>query len=101
MELEAIHSVLTIIANLQTEAAKVSEDLGYKNLPLAGQNAYNLVKWSRHATSTTRLFGARWTFMKADIDEEIQKLIVNRATSSEIQRAAIEQGMVTMRQTGI
>ena len=35
-----------------------------------------------------------------DISEEIRELIVRRATSSEIQRKAIEQGMITMRQDG-
>ena len=35
-----------------------------------------------------------------DITEEIQGLIVKRATSSEIQKMAIQQGMVTMRQDG-
>jgi type IV pilus assembly protein PilB len=35
-----------------------------------------------------------------DVNEEIQNLIVARATSAEIQRKAVEQGMVTMRQDG-
>jgi type IV pilus assembly protein PilB len=35
-----------------------------------------------------------------DISEEIQNLIMAQATSAEIQRKAIEQGMITMRQDG-
>ena len=35
-----------------------------------------------------------------DVTEEIQNLIVSRATSREIERKAIEQGMITMRQDG-
>jgi type II secretory ATPase GspE/PulE/Tfp pilus assembly ATPase PilB-like protein len=35
-----------------------------------------------------------------DVTEEIQNLIVSHATSNEIQRKAIEQGMITMRQDG-
>lgn len=35
-----------------------------------------------------------------DVTEEIQNLIVKRATSAEIQRLAIQQGMITMRQDG-
>jgi type IV pilus assembly protein PilB len=35
-----------------------------------------------------------------DVTEEVQGLIVKRATSAEIQRLAVEQGMVTMRQDG-
>ena len=35
-----------------------------------------------------------------DVNENIQNLIVARATSAEIQREAQRQGMVTMRQDG-
>ncbi|MCD8561773.1 hypothetical protein LRY29_01765 [Candidatus Saccharibacteria bacterium] len=35
-----------------------------------------------------------------DVNADIQKLIVNHATSSEIQRMAVSQGMITMRQDG-
>ena len=35
-----------------------------------------------------------------DVTEEIQNLIVKQATSAEIQRMAVQQGMITMRQDG-
>jgi type IV pilus assembly protein PilB len=35
-----------------------------------------------------------------DVTTEIQNLIVARATSAEIQRLAMTQGMITMRQDG-
>ena len=35
-----------------------------------------------------------------DVTEEIQNMIVRRSTSGEIQRTAVEQGMLTMRQDG-
>ena len=35
-----------------------------------------------------------------DVNEQIQALIVNRATSADIQRLAVSQGMITMRQDG-
>lgn len=35
-----------------------------------------------------------------DVTEDIQNLIVSHATSNEIQRKAIENGMITMRQDG-
>ena len=35
-----------------------------------------------------------------DVNEAIQSLIINRSTSAEIQRKAVEQGMITMRQDG-
>ena len=38
--------------------------------------------------------------MVMDVNEGIQDLIVRRATSNEIQRKAVEDGMITMRQDG-
>ena len=35
-----------------------------------------------------------------EVTEEIQQLITARASSTEIQKKAIEQGMITMRQDG-
>lgn len=35
-----------------------------------------------------------------DVNQDIQKLIVAKAASSEIQRLAVSQGMITMRQDG-
>ena len=35
-----------------------------------------------------------------DVNDSIQQLIINRATSGEIQRLAVSQGMITMRQDG-
>jgi type IV pilus assembly protein PilB len=35
-----------------------------------------------------------------DVTTEIQDLIVKRSTSAEIQRKAVEQGMITLRQDG-
>jgi len=35
-----------------------------------------------------------------DVTTEIQDLIVARSTSAEIQRKAVEQGMITLRQDG-
>lgn len=84
----------------QADVAKISEDIGYKDLPLAGQNAYTLVK-GRDTPQTPRGYSGRAGLYEVmDVSEEIQNLIVKRATSAEIQRAAIAQGMVTMRQDG-
>jgi type II secretory ATPase GspE/PulE/Tfp pilus assembly ATPase PilB-like protein len=35
-----------------------------------------------------------------DVNSDIQKLITTQASSSEIQRLAVSQGMITMRQDG-
>lgn len=89
-----------LLPTTQADVAKISEDIGYKDLPLAGQNAYTLVK-GRDTPQTPRGYSGRAGLYEVmDVAEEIQNLIVKRATSAEIQRAAIAQGMVTMRQDG-
>jgi len=82
------------------EVAKVSEDLGHANLPLIGQSAYTLTKGVDSPDAPGGYSGRMGIYEVFDISNEIQKLILQRATSADIQRAAIEQGMVTMRQDG-
>jgi type IV pilus assembly protein PilB len=84
----------------KADVVRVSEDLGYKDLPLAGQSAYTLVK-GRDTPQTPRGYSGRAGLYEVmDVTEEIQNLIVSHATSNEIQRKAVEQGMITMRQDG-
>ena len=82
------------------EVAKVSEDLGHANLPLIGQSAYTLTKGVDYPDAPGGYSGRMGIYEVFDISNEIQKLILQRATSADIQRVAIEQGMVTMRQDG-
>jgi len=82
------------------EVAQVSEDLGYKDLPLAGQSAYTLAKGKDTPQSPGGYSGRAGLYEVMDITEEIQQHIINRATSIEIQKTAMAQGMITMRQDG-
>lgn len=95
-----LENVGHLLPKTKEDVARVSADLGYKDLPLANQTAYTLVK-GRDTPSTPRGYSGRAGLYEVmDVTEEIQKLIVDRATSAEIQHKAIEQGMVTMRQDG-
>lgn len=78
----------------------VSQDLGYKDLPLASQNAYTLVKGRDTPQAPRGYSGRAGIYEVMDVTEEIQSLIVKRSTSAEIQHLAISQGMITMRQDG-
>lgn len=89
-----------LLPKAQADIAAVSEDLGYKDLPLAGQNAYTLVKGMDTPATPRGYSGRAGLYEVMDVTDEIQKLIVARATSSDIQRMAIAQGMITMRQDG-
>lgn len=101
LETETINSTIGhLLPKTQADIATVSQDMGYKDLPLAGQNAYTLVK-GRDTPQTPRGYSGRAGLYEVmDVTEEIQSLIVKQATSAEIQRMAIQQGMVTMRQDG-
>lgn len=89
-----------LLPKTPADVAKVSQDLGYKDLPLAGQNAYTLVKGKDTPATPRGYSGRAGLYEVMDVTESIQQLIVNRATSSEIQRQAIAEGMITMRQDG-
>ena len=89
-----------LLPKTKEEVAQVSADLGYKDLPLAGQTAYTLVKGKDTPQTPRGYVGRAGLYEVMDVNEAIQDLIVKRATSAEIQRLAIQQGMVTMRQDG-
>lgn len=84
----------------RASVAQVSADLGYKDLPLAGQKAYTLVKGKDSPSTPGGYKGRVGLYEVMDVSEEIQGLIVKRATSAEIQNMAMKQGMITMREDG-
>lgn len=95
-----IETVGHLLPKTKEDVARVAADLGYKDLPLAGQTAYTLVK-GRDTPSQPRGYSGRAGLYEVmEVTEEIQQLIVARATSGDILRKAVEQGMVTMRQDG-
>lgn len=89
-----------MLPKTKEQAAQISEDLGYKDLPLAGQSAYTLVKGNDTPSAPGGYSGRAGLYEVIDVTEEIQQLITQRATSAEIQRLAVQQGTVTMRQDG-
>ena len=97
-------NILTTVGHLlpQTKdvVAQVSEDLGYKDLPLAAQSAYTLVKGKDTPQTPRGYSGRAGLYEVMDVTEEIQNMIIKRSTSAEIQKVAVAQGMVTMRQDG-
>jgi type IV pilus assembly protein PilB len=97
-------SIMDTIGHLlprdKASVAQVSADLGYKDLPLAGQKAYTLVKGKDTVGTPGGYKGRVGLYEVMDISQEIQGLIVKRSTSAEIQNVATQQGMITMRQDG-
>ncbi|MBW3569258.1 GspE/PulE family protein [Candidatus Parcubacteria bacterium] len=89
-----------ILPTAKDDPKKIAEDLGYSDLPQSGQNAYTLFKGQDTLDTPGGYKGRMGLYEVFNIDEKIQQLILKHSTSSEIQRAAIQQGMVTMRQDG-
>lgn len=100
-ETESIQQVLgNLLPKTPEEVAAVCEDLGYPALPLHNQNAYTLYKGIDSPESPGGYKGRMGLYEVFEVTEAIQQLILNRATSAEIQRAAQAEGMVTMHQDG-
>lgn len=101
VETEGIHQTLNkLLPEKTTDVTAVSQDLGYKNLPLRGQTAYTL--WHGKDTSSTPggYKGRVGLYEVIDVNEEIERMILDRVSSNDIQKKASEQGMITMREDG-
>ena len=97
-------AVQSTVGNLLPESIEQVEesakDLGYKNLPLASQTAYTLTKGKDIPETPGGYKGRMGLYEVFEVSEAIQALIMKRATSAEIEKAARAEGMVNMRQDG-
>ena len=84
-----------------SQVAAVSEDLGYPGLPVMNSDGYTLVKGVDDKESPGGYKGRAGLYETIEVDDDIQKLIVSHATSSDIMKVAKEKGTVTMRQDGM
>lgn len=82
------------------EQEEVSKNLGYQRLPLATEKAYTLFKGTDSKLTPGGYKGRMGLYEVLDINEEIEELIIKRATSSEIQHVAQKHGTITMREDG-
>ncbi|HEX3568643.1 MAG TPA: GspE/PulE family protein [Candidatus Saccharimonadales bacterium] len=89
-----------LLPEKEEDREKVAKDLGYETLPLRDQKAYTLTKGIDSPGAPGGYKGRMGIYEVFNITEEIQELILKRATSAEIQKAAQKQGMVTMREDG-
>lgn len=89
-----------LLPKTREQMPAVAADIGYKELPLAVQKAYTLVKGKNTPATPNGYKGRLGLYEVMDNSDAIQGLIVKRATSAEIQRQAIAEGMITMRQDG-
>ncbi len=100
-ETQAIQEAIgPLLPKTADKVSAVSADLGFKNLPLATQNAYTLVKGKDTNDTPGGYKGRMGLYEVFSVTEQIQELIMKRATTSDIEKVARAQGMVSMRQDG-
>lgn len=101
VEAESIHATLSrLLPSSEADVPKISADLGYDHLPLATQNAYTLKQGKDTPQTPGGYHGQIGLYEVIDVNEEIQEMILARASQNEIKSKAMEQGMVTMREDG-
>ncbi len=101
VETDAIQKTLNgLLPTKEADRKKFADDMGYPDLPLIGDNAYTLTKGKDSPATPGGYKGRVGIYEVFGVTEEIQDLILKRATSAEIQKVAQEQGMVTMREDG-
>ena len=102
VETKEINSVLgNLLPKSQTEVPTISEDLGYPGLPVLNARSYTLVKGIETRDNPDGFGGRAGLYEAFEVDEDIQKLLIARATAGDVMRVAKAKGTVTMRQDGI
>ncbi len=102
IETKSINSIVgELLPSDRESVIKVSEDLGYSGLPIRNENAYTLTRGLDSEKAPGGYSGRAGLYETIVVDEEIQKMIVSRATANEIMKLAKQKGTVTMRQDGV
>jgi type IV pilus assembly protein PilB len=101
IETKAIQDAVSyLLPKSDHDKKAVGEDLGYNDLPLATQKAYTLAKGKDSPLYPGGYKGRLGLYEVFNVTDAIRDLIVKRATSSEIQKQAVAEGMIPMRQDG-
>lgn len=102
METKELNSIVgDLLPKTQEDVAVVSDDLGYNGLPVFNDKGYTLAKGIDDQSSPGGYAGRAGLYEAIDVNEDIQKMIVNHSTSSEIMKVARANGTITMRQDGM
>lgn len=100
-ETEAVKATLgRLLPAKEADVTQVARGLGYESLPLGGQNAYTLFKGKDSPETPGGYKGRMGLYEVFEVTEAVQDKILKRAPSSEIQRVAVQEGMVNMREDG-
>ncbi|MDO4271576.1 MAG: GspE/PulE family protein [Candidatus Saccharibacteria bacterium] len=82
-------------------AKNVEEDLGYGKLPLADSSEFTLYRGKDSPNTPGGYKGRVGLYEVMEITDEIQQMIIKHATSSQIQKVGVAQGMIPMHEDGM
>jgi type IV pilus assembly protein PilB len=100
-ETEAIRQTVGhLLPQTNETAAAVAADLGYKSLPLSNQTAYTLSQGTDNPDNPGGYRGRMGLYEVFEVTEAIQATIMKQSTTSAIEKTALAEGMVNMRQDG-
>ena len=101
VETSAINSLIgTLLPKDKDSVDTTSKDLGYPGLPVKNVEYYMLAKGVSSKENPSGYVGRTGLYETIVVDDDIQKMIVNRATAGEIMQLAKIKGTITMRQDG-
>ncbi len=89
-----------LLPKTKEEQQRLVKDLGYDFIPMADQKTFTLYKGADTKKTPGGYKGRAGLYEVMEVTEEIEKLIVNHATSTEVNKLAIKQGMITLKQDG-
>ena len=102
IETKGINEIIgDLLPKDKDQVAKVSEDLGYPNLPVKNDDFYMLSRGVNSKETPGGYKGRAGLYETIVVDEDIQKMIIKHSTANEIMRLAKGKGTVTMRQDGM
>lgn len=95
-------AIKKVLAGLLTKKGEPeNKDVGYKNLPFSDQEEITLYKGKGCSECNGTGFKGRIGIYEVfEMNKKVERLLVARATTSEIHAEAVRSGMITMRQDG-
>lgn len=100
-ETESINKTLEgVLPKNKEELARIAEHTGYEDLPIRTQSAYTLYKAEGCSECTKGYKGRVGIYEVFAMSSAMEKLLVSRGSTNEVQAQAQKDGMLTMKQDG-
>ncbi len=100
-ETNSIHSTVgMVLPETKSALEKVKKDIGYETVPLAGDKSFKLFKAVGCKECAKGYKGRIGIYEVFAMTNDMEKLLLAHATTSEIQTQASKDGMLTMKQDG-